>query len=347
MARTVTIALAGVGVIGRRHLSAFQQCPAGIALGPIVDPLDDVRHIADSVGKPWYPSLAEMFSAERPDGVIIATPNQSHVENGLACVRAGCPMLVEKPIASTSRSAETLVAAARSASVPVLVGHHRRHNPLVRKARELIETGQIGSIVMVQSQCWLLKPDSYFEPDWRRQPGAGPTLVNAIHDVDLLRYLCGEVSEVYAVATNRTRGFAVEDSLVATLRFSSGALGTLGLSDTAASPWSWELTSGENPAYPQTRESCYHISGTEGGLSLPQNLLWHHPSNGHWMTPIAATSFPTPSTDPLIAQIEHFAAVIRGEAEPLVSGQEGIRSLMVIEALLRSADLGKPVTLPP
>ncbi len=206
--------------------------------------------------------------------------------------------------------------------------------------------GHLGEIIAVHGTCWFLKPKEYFAPEWRRKKGAGPVGINAIHDVDLLRYLCGDVSRVHAISSNMTRGFEVEDTAAALLHFHSGALGTFTVSDTIASPWSWELTSGENPDFDSTMQSCYLIGGSKAALSVPDLKVWHHDgSNGHWKTSISSTPVSSGSVDPLVAQINHFAEVIRGDAEPLVPGEEGLKSLRVIEALRESAVSSRSVDL--
>ena len=86
--------------------------------------------------------------------------------------------------------------------------------------------------------------------------------------MDLLRYLCGDIECVQAMTSNAVRGGETEDSAIVLLKFRSGALGTLSVSDTVAAPWSWELTSGENSAYPVTSQSCYLIGGTRASLSI-------------------------------------------------------------------------------
>lgn len=90
-------------------------------------------------------------------------------------------------------------------------------------------------------------------------------LTNLIHDLDLLRHLCGEVREVQALAGNAIRGLPNEDNVALLLRFANGALGSLTGCDAAAAPWSWELAAGENPVYPrQAEQPCYLLAGTEG-----------------------------------------------------------------------------------
>lgn len=340
------IAVAGAGLIGRRHAEILRTSASNVSLAAIVDPADAARTFAESLDTSWYPSLQELFANARPDGVILATPNQVHVENGLECIAARCPMMVEKPIAVSSEEAQKLVAEADDSTVPLLVGHHRRHSPIIQKARALIDEGRLGEIIAVHSTCWFLKPKEYFGPEWRRKKGAGPVGINAIHDIDLLRYLCGDISRVHAISSNASRGFEVEDTAAALLQFQSGTLGTFTVSDAIASPWSWEFTSGENPEFDSTMQSCYLIGGSKAALSVPDLKVWQHEgSNGHWKTPINALSFSSNDADPLVAQIYHFAEVICGDTVPLVSGEEGLKSLTVIEALRESAMSGRPVDL--
>jgi len=122
---------------------------------------------------------------------------------------------------------------------------------MIEKAKQIIKSGRLGQVLTLHGQFWLMKPDDYFDIAWRREKGAGPVFLNLIHDVDLFRHLCGEVVCVQGQESNVVRGNAVEETAVILLRFASGALGTVNGSDSVVAPWSWELTAGENPAYPQ------------------------------------------------------------------------------------------------
>lgn len=335
----VKIAVMGAGLIGRRH-AAHVMAEPGAALSAIIDPAPAGKAFAEEIGVAWYPAFDALPAGEKPDGVIVATPNQLHVANGLELVAARLPMLVEKPIADGVEAARQLVHAAEAADAPLLVGHHRRHNPMIRKAREAIDAGRLGRILTLNGQFWLVKPEDYFDVDWRRQAGAGPVLINLIHDIDLFRYLCGEITGVQALSSNAVRGNPAEETAVALLRFANGALGTVSASDTVVSPWSWELTTGENPAYPRQDQSCYQIGGTHGSLTIPALELWSHPDKRGWGEPLRRERIPFTPEDPLQAQIRHFCAVIRGEEEPLVSGREGLATLSVIAAVKQAARSG-------
>ena len=333
------IALVGHGLVGRRHVRAMGA--AGAELAAIVEPAPDGETPA-----PVFSSLDAMFEAEAPDAVILASPTPLHVEQALACIEREVPVLVEKPLAVTAAQGKRIVDAAAARNVPVLVGHHRRHNPLVAAAHEAVHTGRLGALRVAHAQCWFHKPQSYFDVAlWRKQKGAGPVSVNLVHDVDLLRHLVGEIASVHARAAPSARGFENEDVAVATFAFENGALGTITVSDTVASPWSWELTAREHPIYPPTDQSCYLLGGTEASLSLPDLRLWSHESEPDWWSPIAATALLRDAADPLVRQIEHFARVVAGTEAPLVSAAEGLRTLRVIEAIETSAREGRTVEL--
>ena len=344
----VRIAVAGAGLIGRRHAEEVAACPA-TRLAAVVDPALAADAVAARYGVPRYRSLAELLGRDRPDGVVLATPNQVHVDGGLECIAAGVPTLVEKPLGDTVEAATRLVEAAEAAGVPLLVGHHRRHSPVLVRAREVVAAGVLGRILAVVGTALFAKPDDYFEVGggWRRQPGGGPVLINLAHEVDGLRWLVGDVVRVLATTSDAVRGFPVEDTAAMVFTFANGALGTFLLSDSAASPRSWEQTSGENASYPShPDEDCYHLAGTAGSLSVPTMRLRTYPGARSWEEPFETATVEVPRRDPLAAQVEHFAAVVRGEAEPVCSGRDGLATLQVLHAVVESAATGRPVDLP-
>jgi predicted dehydrogenase len=345
MAQRTRIAVIGFGLIGRRHAEVIRRSPE-MELSAIVDPIEDSRNAVEKLKTQTYADLSEMIATNRPDGIVLATPTPLHIDQGLRCIDAGIPLLIEKPIAVTSQDARVLTDAAEAAGLPLLVGHHRRHNGMVQAAKAVIANGDIGDVRAVQGTCWFYKPDYYFEAaPWRTKKGAGPISVNLVHDVDLLRHFCGDVESAQAVSTPSRRGFENEDLATAILRFTSGAIATISVSDSIVAPWSWELTARENPSYPPTSESCYLIGGSEGGMSLPDLRVWRHEETRDWWTPISATSLKYGKEDPLSIQMTHFARVIAGEEAPLVSGIEGLKSLEVVEAIALSSETGRAVAI--
>jgi len=250
MITPVRIAVAGAGLIGQRHIEEV-DASSDAQLASIVDPGPAAAEVAEKFGVPLYRSLAELFETDKSDGVILATPNQLHVQGGLECVAAGVPVIVEKPIGDSVEGAARLVQAAEAAGVPLLTGHHRNYSPIMAKAREIVASGVLGPIVAVVGTALFYKPDDYFDVGggWRREPGGGPILLNLVHEVNNLQSLVGDVVRVQATTSNSTRGFPVEDTAAMVFTFANGALGTFLLSDTAASARSWEQTSQENLSY--------------------------------------------------------------------------------------------------
>jgi predicted dehydrogenase len=335
----VRIAVAGAGLIGQRHIEEI-DASASAELAAIVDPFAAAADVAAKFSVPVYASLSELFATDKPDGVILATPNPLHVSGGLECVAAGVPVLVEKPIGATVEAATTLVEPGEAAGVPVLTGHHRNYSPIMAKAREIVRSGALGSVVAVVGTALFFKPEDYFEAGggWRRQPGGGPILLNLIHEVNNLLSLVGDIVRVQAVSSNATRGYPVEDTTAMIFTFANGALGTFLLSDAAASPRSWEQTSGENKSYDShDDEDCYHIAGTKGSLSVPTMRLKVYDAAPSWWEPLTSSVADVDRTDPLARQIEHFAAVISDGVRPICSGRDGLNTLKVVDAVIEAA----------
>lgn len=105
------------------------------------------------------------------------------------------------------------------------------------------------------------------------------------------------------------------------------------------------MTARENPAYPPTNQFCYLIGGTHGSLELPSLKIWRNHDRRDWLKPISVTSVAYGFEDPLVRQIRQFAAVIRGDEEPVAPAREGLETLRVIEAVKHSSRTGETVRL--
>ena len=345
----IRIAVAGAGAVGCRHIEEIERSPSAV-LASIVDISPKAADAARQRGVALYGSLAELLAKDRPDGVIIATPNRLHVAQALECVAAKVPTLVEKPVADNLRDGVRLCEAAERAGVTLLVGHHRRHSPILHKAVDIVRSGVLGLLVGVIGSAVFYKPDAegyYDGPNaWRRQPGGGPILINMIHEIGNLRAMVGEIVAVQAFASGATRGFEVEDTVAINLRFENGALGAFLLSDTGASPKSWEQTSHENEAYAAYGdEDAYTLVGTRGSLGVPTMRLRYYEKDADrsWFRPFVTRQERVARENPLANQIVHFAAVIRGEQEPLVTCRDGLQNLRVAEAIAEAAKTGRVV----
>lgn len=342
----IRIAVAGAGLIGRRHIELALASPS-CELSAIVDPAPGAEAIASKAGVRLFKALAELFDTDRPDGVILATPNQLHVEHAVKCISAGVPMLLEKPVAHTLEEGARLCDLADAAKAKILVGHHRAHSPIMARAKAVVDQGVLGKLVAVMGSAMYYKPDDYYDAaPWRRQPGGGPILLNMIHEVHNLRMLCGDIIAVQAFSSNATRGFPVEDTVAINLRFASGVLGTFLLSDTAGSPKSWEQTSQENKSYPTyPDEDCYVVAGTFGSLAVPTLRLktYEKKEDRSWWKPFQVGVAELERADPLERQLEHFCAVIRDEARPLVTARDGLENLRITDAIVEAARTGQIV----
>lgn len=340
------LAVIGAGLIGKKHIELV-ALSSDCKLQAICDENPAAREIALQYDTPFYPNLHSLLAEQPLDGVIIAAPTNLHAPLAVACAERGIHLLVEKPIAPTLAQAQQIIRAAEQNNIRVLVGHHRRYNARVQRAQALVSSGQLGKLVAVSAMFTLYKPADYFNVRWRQEPGGGPILINLIHDLDNLRFICGEIESVYAAASSRVRAFQVEDTAAVTLQFENGALGTLLVSDTTPAPWSYEMTSGENPVYPNYPQDCYHFLGTRGSFAFPSMTLWQYPPSvaPGWHQPMIQARIEVLHSDALVAQLEHFCRVIRGETSPLVSAQEGARTLAATLAVLESAQRGSPVAV--
>ncbi|WP_369303373.1 Gfo/Idh/MocA family protein [Pseudomonas sp. N2-5-1-1] len=346
----IRIAVAGAGLIGRRHIELI-RANSSCELASVIDPFEIDTAYLDSLGVCQYSSLATCFAEDKPDGVILATPNALHVEQTLQCIKVGVAALIEKPVAHNVEEGKRLLAVADATGAKLLVGHHRAHSPILARAREVIRDDILGDLVAVQGSALFYKPDDYFDSAvWRRQEGGGPILINMIHEIGNLRSLCGEIVAVQAMQSNAARGFPVEDTVCIGLRFENGALGSFLLSDSAGCARSWEQTSQENTSYPSYEdEDCYVISGKNGSLSVPTMRLKYYaaPKDRSWWKPFRTGVASINRKDPLEIQLDHFCNVIRGTELPLVSVRDGLRNLIITEAISEAARSGSIIEIDP
>lgn len=340
------VAVIGAGIIGRTHIETLAQTD-GIHLCGIVDPLPAAAELAENNGVPLFEDLDALIASGTAKGVIVASPNKTHVAIAKRLLEAGLAVLLEKPVSTTVAEGLELDAAVKAAAAPLLVGHHRRHNPIIKAAKKAISEGAIGALVTANVNVTLTKPASYFDIAWRKQPGqGGPLLINLIHEVDLLRHFFGDVKAVTALTSNARRNFEVEDTAAAILEFEEGGLASCTITDAACGPWAWDVTAGENPArFPSHDVFAHAYSGTEAGLSLPDLALWKHSGSPDWTHEMSRHRLPCTHADPYVAQLEHFSALIRGETEPLVSCRDGLANMQVIEAVQASARDGRRIEL--
>lgn len=264
----------------------------------------------------------------------------------------------------------------------LVVGHHRRFNRYVLAAKGIFPS--LGKIIAVSGLWTIYKPPAYFESptEWRRSStvrtstqcvkwrcettialcnlstcilltlspdvqAGGPILINLIHEIDILHFWFGPIVRVYAERSQSQRGHEAEEGAAITLRFASGVVGTFVLSDAVVSPLNFESGTGENPTIPKSGHDCYRIFGSEASLSFPDMTRWSYQGQRSWTENVQNEGIVVPDMRvPFELQIENFVKVVRGEDRPSCSGRDGLRSVMVCEAIKKSMEEAKPVEIP-
>jgi predicted dehydrogenase len=345
MKKKIRIAVVGIGLMGSQHLKAIKLSKKSV-LHSIVDVNKTSRLHAVKSKVPFYFNSTELLKNNRPDAVIVATPNQFHEKHTISFLNAKIPVLLEKPISNNILKAKKIINSSKRNKTHLLIGYHRRHNALTATIKKKIESGKLGKIISANVMCWLYKNKQWYNEKWRIKKGGGPLGINLVHDIDFICYLLGPVKYVQATTSNLIRKHQVEDTAIVNLIFKSGALCTLNVSDTIVSPWSYELTSGENPAYPITNQSSYYIGGTKGSIQFPNFKHWYNKNERSWWKEIYHKDVSTKSSRyTLVNQIDHFCEVVTGKTKPKIDGTDGLTSLKIFDAILKSSKSGKKIKI--
>jgi predicted dehydrogenase len=344
--RSVPLCVIGGGAIGMRHIGCALDSDA-VTLTAVVEADPTRRATLRGQGLPVVATTDEVPQHTR--AAIVATPTPDHAATALRCLQHGWAMLVEKPLTDTIADAQTLCDQADALGLPLRVGHHRRCHPFVLRARAML--ADLGPLVLIQGLWSLRKHDSYYDIPWRRSVGAGPILTNLSHEIDLLRLLAGEITDVSALTSNTTRGFEIEDTTALTLRLATGALASIAMSDAGASPWAFEAATGENPAIHVRGPDPVRFIGTQGALSFPSLQRWHASAGNpaDWQHPLAQESGPDmPRVDAIAVQLDRFAALADGGTDDiLATGRDGLRTSLVLDAVIASARSGQSRRIAP
>ena len=228
----------------------------------------------------------------------------------------------------------------------VLVGHQRRFNPTVLKTKEIIHEKRIGKVIGLSGIWALRKDEEYFLPEWRKKISAGPVITNLIHDIDYLRFIFGEITNVSAFSSNNINNFEKEDIISTNLKFEQGLIGNFLISDSGTSPWSWETGTGENIYLPHLKENNLRIVGTQGSLEFPNLKLWSYKNDGdNWKSELESFNYDFDEVDPYISQINHFIDVINKKVDPITNASDAKRTLKVALSILESAKLNSIVKI--
>ncbi|MEC8261286.1 MAG: Gfo/Idh/MocA family oxidoreductase, partial [SAR324 cluster bacterium] len=274
-----------------------------------------------------------------------STPTEIHLEPTIKALEAGCHVLVEKPIAANLDEANEIQKVAERVNRNVMVGHHRRYYGLMELAREIVSSEKLGRVLAVHGQWTSRKADEYYIPKWRQQRSSGPVLINLIHEMDILRFICGEIESVTAQLQSGFRGHPKEETAAIVIRFQSGVLGTFLLSDATPSPWNWEHATGENVNFPRTGQNSYRFLGSEGCLDFPNLSIWTSEGTPDWNHLMDCDERNVPLEDAYIAQLLHFCRVIKQEETPRITAKDATKTLAATLAVFESAEQQRTITL--
>jgi predicted dehydrogenase len=338
----------GIKGVGQWHLQALRSVPSA-RLVAVAD-LDRTAGLQTALDYhcAFYPDYYDMVCGAGLDAVSICTPHLLHGEVAVAALENGLHVLSEKPIAAEVGEADRMVATARKRGLTLAVVFQRRWDPLYRRAAELVEEGAVGDLIRVALTATALRTMAYYRAaPWRGTwsgEGGGVLLNQAAHDLDVYQSLAGQPRSVIARSATLLHTIEVEDSAAAIARHDGGALAVIQVS-TVEAPGEYRLD----------------VVGERGRLLIARDALtvWKHrtpirsyvrASPDLWSVPASdVDTITTPSGKPTGAHadvlLDFTEAILQGR-EPLVNGEEAIRSLELANAMTLSAATGAEVNLP-
>jgi UDP-N-acetyl-2-amino-2-deoxyglucuronate dehydrogenase len=331
---TVRLALVGCGRIGQRHLQALIHC-AGVDLAAVVDHNADKAEAAalafDAVAYTDVSSLLK--NSDMLDGLIVATPSSTHRSIAEAGLRAGLNVLVERPLALCVEDAQALVDLARSHDLRLAVSHFNRLVPSVSHALDTLRAGRLGRLVGGSAALRWSRPQSFYDAaSWRRRDG-GVLFNQALHLLDILLHFSGPIREVFAYADTLTHHIESEDTATAVLRAENGALLTLNAT-----------TSVHHTDLEERLVVIGDMGSVVLGPSLHQVQAWRVAGDDE--ESLKAGSGQTAqraSWQNHLEALEDFVSAIRGDHPLQLSGESAVYVVRIVQALLRSAEEGRPI----
>lgn len=321
MADKVRLASVGVGWWGRELVKAARSTGSIDIVSCYARTPDKRAEFASVTGARTASSLDELLDDSEVEGLLVATSHASHLSIIEAAAQAGKHVFVEKPLTLSVAEGRAAVDAANAAAIVLQVGHQRRRMAAHRAMRSLIDDGSIGDVQLLESQHSL--PNGFTMPDqaWRwntEESPLGSMTSLGIHQIDNFHYLAGPIARV-AARSRVGRSVSIDEATGLLFEFASGAIGTLVSS--FFTPWHIRLS----------------IHGTDGAA-------YAHDDGARLEFQSRGERERAPRTigplDPVVDQLEEFAAAIRGEARPEVGGEEALAVVAVLEAAVESATTG-------
>jgi UDP-N-acetyl-2-amino-2-deoxyglucuronate dehydrogenase len=336
--------IVGAGVIAQTHVQAIAALP-NAHLAAVTDVRPDAgRAFAEAHGCAAEPDLATLLAREDVEVVAVCVPSGLHAEVGVQAAAAGKHLVVEKPIEVTLAAADKLINAAQAAGVALTVISQHRFDAGLVELRRLLDEGALGDLVLGEARTkWYRTQEYYDSADWRGTLAfdGGALLNQGVHYVDLLRWCMGPVAEVTAMSATSSHQMEAEDTALALLRFTSGALGTI-VASTAVFP-----------GFAQQLE----ITGTNGTVIIEDGDIARIDlrTGGYGRGGERRESAPpTEAADPALtgaashaAQIADLLTAIEQGRQPQVTAQSARDALEIVNAVYESAREGSPVVLSP
>jgi predicted dehydrogenase len=340
MSQKIRIAVIGCGAIAqRRHIPEFEQNPH-VELVAFADPvLERAQVYAEKHGAKAYADYEQLLKEVKVDAVSVCTPNYLHAPAAIAAANAGAHVLVEKPMATTEEEGQAMIEAARKNGVYLMVGHNQRYMPPHVKAKEILDSGKLGKVLTFRTSFGHGGPEGWSvdgrESWFFRKPEAvmGAMGDLGVHKSDLIRYLLGdEVSEVSAFVGNLDKeGTDVDDNAICLLRMRSGAIGTL--------VGSWTYYKGEDNSTVFWCQNGVMKVGTH-----PDDQVIVELRDGT-VERYKVGAIATNAKQEKSHVIDAFIDSIINKKPPMISGEEGLKSLKVILAAFESQKTGSTMKL--
>jgi UDP-N-acetyl-2-amino-2-deoxyglucuronate dehydrogenase len=328
----------GTGVVADFHARALSTLPGGRLVAVTdVDP-ERARSFAAKHDVADEPDLAALLARRDIDVVTVCVPSGQHAEVGVQAARAGKHLVVEKPIDVSLAAADRLIAATRAAGVTITVISQHRFDPGLAELRRLIDAGKFGRLLLGQvATKWWRGQDYYDSAGWRGTwaMDGGALMNQGIHYADLLRWYLGPVAEVSALAVTQAHDIEAEDCALATVRFMSGAVGSI------------TATTSVIPGFAQRLE----ISGTEGSAIVEDGVLVYRGfRDGSEVRSAGSTRGAAADAADLEvvahrAQLADLLAALDEGRPPAVTAADGRATLELVCAVYQSAREGGPVRL--
>jgi len=340
--RKIRFALVGCGRISANHFKSIKQHAQRAELVGVCDidskALDAA--VSETKAKP-YENLTGLLKDTDADTVILSTPSGLHTDQAIQIAASGRHIVTEKPMATRWHDGLRMVKACDDANVRLFVVKQNRRNATLQLLKRAVEQGRFGRIYMVNINVFWTRPQAYYDSAaWRGtwEFDGGALMNQASHYVDLLDWLIGPIESIQAYTGTLARDIEVEDSGVISVKWRSGALGSMNVT---------MLT------YPKNLEGSITILGEKGtvrigGVAVNEIQHWEFSEPREEDEQIKQANYATTSVygfgHPLY--YDNVINVLRGEAAPETDGREGLKSLEVLIAAYLSARDGKRVALP-